>query len=72
MRERRALFPGAVDHYLSPGPLRVGSRSSGRGLRGCFFSTLFGDLRVVFFVMFYTHAHTQSIHMPPKDRRTQK
>lgn len=57
LRKRRALFPRAVDHYLSPGPLRVGCRGSGWGLRGCFFSTLVGDLRVLFFMVFHTHTH---------------
>lgn len=56
LRERRALFPRAVDHYLSPGPLRVGRRGSGRSLSGCFFSTLVWDLRVLFFMLF-THKH---------------
>lgn len=66
LRERRALFPGAVDHYLSPGPWRVGCRGSGWGLRGCFFSTLVWDLRVLFFLVFLTHTQSQ------KDKRTQE
>lgn len=68
LRERRALFPRAVDHYLSTGPLRVGCRGTGRGLRGCFFSTLVWDLRVLFFMVFYTHIHTHAT----KNKRTQE
>lgn len=68
LRKRRALFPRAVDHYLSPGPLRVGCRGSGWGLRGCFFSTLVGDLRVLFFMVFHTHTHRHTHRHHKKTR----
>lgn len=67
LRERRALFPRAVDHYLSPGPLRVGHRGSGRSLSGCFFSTLVWDLRVLFFMLF-THTHIVHARKRQEDR----